>query len=166
MSLSINFGGSLETGHASLAQRIEILVAHLQPEVLRERRHDERIPIPVLFRLVPLDSNRQPLEDQSVTIVGKNISRRGLSFYHEQPLPYRRARVELAHPAGAEFAAEIDITWCRFTRPGWYESGGRLIRAVTPRSESRQFDGSQSGAEEVRRAEPLVGGSSAAGCRF
>jgi hypothetical protein len=39
--------------------------------------------------------------------------------------------IELTHPGIAPFAAEIDISWCRFTKPGWYESGGRLIRAVS-----------------------------------
>jgi hypothetical protein len=28
------------------------------------------------------------------------------------------------------FAVEIDINWCRFSKPGWYESGGRLIAAI------------------------------------
>jgi hypothetical protein len=30
------------------------------------------------------------------------------------------------------FAVEIDISWCRFSKPGWYESGSRLIAALTP----------------------------------
>jgi hypothetical protein len=24
----------------------------------------------------------------------------------------------------------IDLTWCRFNRHGWYESGGRFLQAV------------------------------------
>jgi hypothetical protein len=32
--------------------------------------------------------------------------------------------------------AEIDITWCRFTKPGWYESGGRLMRIAASATES------------------------------
>ena len=67
--------------------------------------------------------------------MGKNVSRRGMSFYHNRPLPYRRALIAVEHPALDGFAAEIDITWCRFTKPGWYESGGRLIAAMAPRPE-------------------------------
>jgi len=24
----------------------------------------------------------------------------------------------------------VDITWCRFTQHGWYDSGGRFLHAV------------------------------------
>lgn len=116
---------------ATLTTQIEALVSRLHPPIERERRHDDRIAIPVLFRLTPLDSNREPIESQAAIVVGKNISRRGLSFFHEQPTPYRRAIIELAQPGLGSFAAEIDVNWCRFTRPGWYESGGRLIRLVS-----------------------------------
>ena len=26
----------------------------------------------------------------------------------------------------------IDLNWCRFTRHGWYESGGRFLDVATP----------------------------------
>src|SRR4029078_7215939 len=116
---------------STLTSQIEALVSRLHPPVERERRHDDRIAIPVLFRLTPLDANRQPIESQAAIVVGKNISRRGISFFHERPTPYRRAIIELAQPGLGSFAAEIDVKWCRFTRPGWYESGGRLLRLVS-----------------------------------
>jgi hypothetical protein len=119
------------SNRASLTDQIASLVARLHPTVTLERRHDDRIAIPVLFRLTPLDSDRLPVTSLSAIVVGKNISRRGLSFFHENPIPHRRALIELTHPGIAPFAAEIDISWCRFTKPGWYESGGRLIRAVS-----------------------------------
>jgi hypothetical protein len=117
-----------------LARQVRELVDRLNPAVALERRRDERMPVPVLFRLTPLDHDREPIVSASVTVVGKNISRRGLSFYHEQPLPHRRALICLQHPEIGDFSAEIDITWCRFTKPGWYESGGRLVAAVQPSS--------------------------------
>ena len=86
---------------------------------------------PVLFVLTPLDSGLKPDHSQAVTVVGKNISRRGISFFHDRPLSFRRAIIELAHPGAGSFAAEVDVRWCRFTRPDWYESGGRLIRSLT-----------------------------------
>jgi hypothetical protein len=109
-------------------------VARLNPTVALERRRDERMPVPVLFRLTPLDDDRAPIVSAAVTVVGKNISRRGMSFYHEQPLPHRRALISVQHPEISDFSAEIDITWCRFTKPGWYESGGRLVAAVPANS--------------------------------
>lgn len=120
---------------AALIRQIEALVARLHPGVARERRHDERLTIPVLFRLTPLDANHEPIPSQSSIVVGKNISRRGMGFFHERPMPHRRAIIELAQPGLGSFAAEIDVNWCRFTRPGWYESGGRLIRVATQKLE-------------------------------
>jgi hypothetical protein len=115
---------------ARLAHQVEALLASLQPSVGRERRRDDRCAIPVLFKLTPLEAGGRPYTHEATIVVGKNISRRGLCFFHEQPISHRRAVIELAQPGLGEFAAEIDVTWCRFTKPGWYESGGRLVRAA------------------------------------
>lgn len=118
------------TARASLTNQVEELLARFHPDVPVERRRDIRYPIPALFCLTPLDSDRHPVEEEAVTVVGKNISRRGLSFYHERPLPHRRAVIALVDPNLGSFSAEIDVSWCRFRRPGWYESGGRLVRSA------------------------------------
>jgi hypothetical protein len=112
----------------SLTEQVETLLARLSPDVVVDRRRDERFPIPILFQIIPLDADRQPLEAEAKYVVGKNISRRGLSFFHDGPITFRRALVLLDHPGLGSFRAEIDVNWCRFARPGWYESGGRLIR--------------------------------------
>src|SRR5262249_5107506 len=116
--------------------QVESLLASLQPNVLRERRRDDRCAIPVLFKLTPLELGGRPLAHEATIVVGKNISRRGLCFFHEHAISHRRAVIELAQPGLGEFAAEIDVTWCRFTKPGWYESGGRLVRAANKIDES------------------------------
>ncbi len=127
-------GGIAAVGsdRTTLANQIGDLVERVHPKVRRERRRDERIALPVLFQLTPLDADRRPFEQDAIIVVGKNISRRGLCFFHEQPISQRRALIELAQPELGRFAAEIDVSWCRFTKPGWYESGGRLVRAVSP----------------------------------
>jgi hypothetical protein len=135
MTLAIEKNISAKTNRATLTIQIEALLSRLHPSVERERRHDDRIAIPVLFRLTPFDVDRQPLNHEASIVVGKNISRRGVSFYHEKPITHRRALIELADPSVGSFVAEIDVTWCRFTKPGWYESGGRLIRTAAPISE-------------------------------
>jgi hypothetical protein len=118
------------------------LVSRLHSSVISvERRHDPRAALPVLLRLTPLDADMQPDDEGSIIVVGKNISRRGISFYHDQPLPYRRAVISLEQPGLGEFAAEIDVNWCRFRGPGWYESGGRLLRAVRPMSSELHLTG-------------------------
>jgi hypothetical protein len=102
--------------------------------VTLERRRGDRHSIPVLFRLTPLAQDGQPVSRDTINVIGKNISRYGLSFYHAVPLPYRRAWISLENTEVATFAAEIDINWCRFSKRGWYESGSRLIAAIPPES--------------------------------
>jgi hypothetical protein len=138
MTQAIDFSSAPGVDRAALARQVQALVEWLHPAVTLERRRDDRLAIPVLFRLTPLDDVRRPIEAESITVVGKNISRRGVSFYHERPLSYRRALLSAQHPEFDDFAAEIDITWCRFTKPGWYESGGRLL-AAAPSQPSRQI---------------------------
>jgi len=118
------------TTRTTLTTQVEGLLARFHPDVPVERRRDIRYPIPALFCLTPLDADRHPVEEEAVTVVGKNISRRGLSFYHERPLSHRRALIALVDPNLGSFSAEIDVSWCRFRRPGWYESGGRLVRSA------------------------------------
>jgi hypothetical protein len=110
-----------------LARQMESLFSQVRPGMVRERRGDLRVAIPMLFRLTPLDASGEPIEGQASTVVGKNISRRGISFYHQAPIAHRRAILELEHPGDGHFAVEIDVRWCRFRRQGWYESGGQLI---------------------------------------
>jgi hypothetical protein len=116
----------------SLAQRIQALVTSIHPEVTVERRHDQRFAMPHLLSLTPLDANGEPLVDSATIVLGKDISRSGISFFHDRPLHYRRAIISLEQPEFGRFAAEIDIHWCRFTRPGWYVSGCRLVAEVAP----------------------------------
>jgi hypothetical protein len=116
---------------AALARQIQTLVARLHPTVTLERRRGERLSVPVMFRLTPLTDDGQAIAGESITVIGKNISRHGLSFYHAVPVPYRRARISVEN-IDVAFAVEIDINWCRFSKPGWYESGSRLIAAVVP----------------------------------
>lgn len=138
MSFTTENASNVGEVRTAFIQQIENLLGKVNPAVLHERRQDERLPIPVLFRLTPLEPNGRPIADEVTTVVGKNISRRGISFFHERPLPHRRAQIELVQPGMGEFAAEVDVKWCRFLRPGWYESGGRLIRAVTPNNWAAQ----------------------------
>jgi hypothetical protein len=140
MTLAIENSITAKTNRATLTIQIEALLSRLHPPVERERRHDDRVAIPVLFRLTPFDAERQALEQQASIVVGKNISRRGVSFYHEKPIAHRRALIELADPSVGSFVAEIDITWCRFTKPGWYESGGRLLRTAAPLGDSSTME--------------------------
>src|SRR5690606_35254030 len=81
--------------------------------------------------LMTLYSDESPQTPPQV-IVGRDISERGLGFYHSQPISFRAGIVVCDLPDGGQTAFEIDITWCRFARHGWYESGRRLLRVAPP----------------------------------
>ena len=96
-----------------------------------ERRRYTRYPLPCLIHLTPLDADVPTTE--SVVVVGRHLSENGLGFYHRDPLPYRRVIASLETPNGQWFAFLVDLTWCRFSKGGWYESGGRFLdTALSP----------------------------------
>ncbi len=95
---------------------------------LPERRCHTRYPFPCLIHLTPVDADGAA--EETVVVVGRDLSESGLGFYHHEPLPYRRVIASLEAPNGRWFAFLMDLTWCRFTKGGWYESGGRFIEAA------------------------------------
>jgi len=123
-------GSSLRT--AELIEEFHKLRKALQRPVTFERRSYGRLPLPLLLRLTPLDQTGQRLDELTTIVVGKDISPSGISFFHEQPLPHRRAIVTFEHPDVGTFTMEIDLGWCQFTGTGWYVSGGRLLRSLAP----------------------------------
>jgi hypothetical protein len=115
------------------------LLSNLYPKADRmERRRETRYPFPYLVHLTPVgDDGITPCGERLVA-VGKHISQRGLGFYHPRPLPHRRMIASLQSDTGHWYAFLIDLSWCRFTKQGWYESGGRFLQAVEPPEASTQ----------------------------
>jgi hypothetical protein len=97
---------------------------------LAERRHDNRYPFPSLIHLTPVGSDGVTPEGKTVVVVGKHISEQGCGFFHPAPLPYRRMIASVETRNGEWLAFLIDLSWCRFTKDGWYESGGRFLQTV------------------------------------
>jgi len=122
-----------EQGAASDEIRTQIwgLLSMLYPKVsVTERRRETRYPFPSLINLTPVGEDGATPCGESVVVVGKHVSERGLGFYHPKPLPYRRMIASLEGPRGDWFGFLVDLSWCRFTRHGWYESGGRFLESV------------------------------------
>jgi hypothetical protein len=94
------------------------------------RRQKDRTALPYLLQLTPLDDQGHPMTEEESVVVGRDFSTCGLSFFHSQPIPNRRAQISLNHPQSGRFTVEIQIRRCRFHRLGWYESNARLVRAV------------------------------------
>ncbi len=99
---------------------------------LIERRRDSRYPFPNLIHLTPVGPDGVSPEGETVVVVGRHLSEQGLGFFHQTPLPYRRMIASLECGKGHRLAFLIDLSWCRFTKDGWYESGGRFLQAVAP----------------------------------
>jgi len=96
-----------------------------------EKRRDGRRPFPMLMRLSPVEPHTLAPAGEPIVVVGKNLSDNGLGFFHPQPFPYRNAIVTLEDAAGRSLSLLLDISWCRFTRQGWYDSGGRFLQVVS-----------------------------------
>ena len=115
---------------ASDAAQLERLLHLLTPEV--DRRNQSRVAAPYLFLLTPLEDlgRGRPGEEtgSSLTVVGKDISHQGIGFYHEQPLAHRFVRLTIDDPQIGFCQIDLQLNRCRFTKLGWYESGGRILK--------------------------------------
>ncbi len=115
----------------SLSRQVQGLIGEAQAlEKNDERRSRDRFPIPYMFRLVPIGDDGKLREDETTTVVGKDISLSGVAFSHDHDLRCRRALISLDHPMVGRFAVEAEIVWTRPTPIGLYESGCRLVRTV------------------------------------
>ena len=115
---------------ANVRTRVWELLAAFYPEhEAMERRRESRYPFTNLIHLLPVGRDLSPCGDD-VVVAGKQISERGLSFYHPEPLPYRRMIASFESGNGHWLGFLVDLLWCRFTKYGWYESGGRFLQSV------------------------------------
>jgi hypothetical protein len=123
--------------HGAYGRVAEIISQLGSPKDVAERRREDRCPFPYLVHLTPVDQALRPV-GETVAVVGKHLSQRGLGFYHAHLLPHRRMIVSLEAGEGCWLSFLIDVKWCRFTRQGWYESGGRFLQPVDPPIELTQ----------------------------
>ena len=80
--------------------------------------------------LTPLDPGSALPDGDPTLVAGRNLSLQGVSFSHEHPLPYRDIVLTFALPGGGVESMVVRLKWCRFTRGGKYQSGGRLLRTT------------------------------------
>ncbi|MGW8258202.1 MAG: hypothetical protein ACWGMZ_12005 [Thermoguttaceae bacterium] len=107
----------------------ELLGATYPQQHLLERRREKRYPFPNLIHLTPLGDDGLTPADKSISVVGKHLSQHGLGFYHTKPLAHRRMIASL-ECNGHWLGFIIELRWCRFTKQGWYESGGRFLQTI------------------------------------
>lgn len=95
-----------------------------------DRRCDRREPFPYLIDIIPVARDGRLLHDEAMVVLGKHLSERGLDFYYQAPLPYRRVVASWECPDGGRAALLLDLRWCRCTKRGWYENGGRFLQVL------------------------------------
>jgi hypothetical protein len=107
--------------------------------ILREQRHqpagsdrraDRREPFPYPIYVTPVADDGSVQKDETIVVLGKHLSERGLDFYYEAPLPHRRVIASWEGHDGNWLALLLDLRWCRSTKHGWYENGGRFLQVV------------------------------------
>ncbi len=119
-------------GAGEFRNRLRGLLASTYPGgKIVERRKEPRYPYPNLVTLTPVAADGVTLEGTPIVVCGKQISESGIGFYHPEPLPYRRMIVSLELGVGRWLDLLVELTWCRFTRHGWYEGGGRFLNTST-----------------------------------
>lgn len=107
-----------------LSREIVSLIAGLASQ--GGRRHTERIPLPFLLELQPIEPASMASADGMV-VVGKDLSDAGIGFFHQHRIPHRRVRLRLELPELGPLEMIVEMLWCHFTRQGWYESGARIL---------------------------------------
>lgn len=125
----------LEISALSRLQEIESLVDTLVAswnrsyQVVPNRRwHRAALDKPVV--LTPLDEETELPVGDPLIASGKDVSVRGISFLHIDPLPY--CKVAVSFPDDQEIPTSVVtwLKWCRFTKEGLYQSGGRFVRMI------------------------------------
>lgn len=102
------------------------------PRWISERRADDRVSFAHLIELTPIEDTSLRVTGEPVFVVGKQLAARGLDFFHTEVLPFKRAIVSFDSTIGLDEHFVLNLSWCRFLRPGWYDSGGRFTHVVEP----------------------------------
>lgn len=95
-----------------------------------DRRRRPRLAIPYVFRLTPIDDNGNLLEDQTTSVVGRDLSLNGISFSFDEEPKFKRALISLDHAAVGRFAVVAKLVWSKRTLVGLFETGCQLLGTV------------------------------------
>lgn len=129
------FSTTLETPSLGALKEIATLLRELPASwqngpFVWERRNGHRAQFTELIQLTPLDEETQEAAGETHSVQGRDLSLHGASFIHQEPLPFRTVGLTFDLPSGARATIILRLTWCRFTRQGWYESGGRFLKPI------------------------------------
>ncbi|WP_425615145.1 hypothetical protein NA78x_005042 [Anatilimnocola sp. NA78] len=113
-----------------ISQQVQVALAGAQADRQIERRTETRHPYPYPIHMTPVDRDGHPLVDQTFVVVGKHVSNHGVDFYYAQPVEWSKVIASFNLPEGRWIGLLMELTWCRFSRHGWYDNGGRFVSVV------------------------------------
>jgi hypothetical protein len=140
LALSSCFPVALPTAGATAGNRredpiretVQLALASVRDErKAAERRRESRYPYPYPVHLTPVARDGQADVEETIVVLGKHLSEHGLDFYHREPLPHRRVIASLPDGENRWIGLLLDLTWCRFSRHGWYDNGGRFLSVAS-----------------------------------
>ncbi len=115
----------------TIRRQVWSLLAGLYPHGSAiERRAAQRFAFPQLLYLTTTQADGRAPGDQTIVVVGKTLSEGGLGFFHREPIVERHVIASLPNHEHRFVGFLLDITWCRYTTLGWYESGGRFLEVI------------------------------------
>ena len=106
--------------------------ANDRSETLPERRASPRQAFSQLIQLTPVHRDQVTIAGPPFHVVGREISRDGMGFYHTAAIPHRYVIAEFGYDEHALVRVAMQLIWCRFLREGWYDSGAQFLSLVHP----------------------------------
>ena len=98
----------------------------------KQQRSSPRFPLNFSMKLFPLGGRGKRLHFEPMSIIGRDISSKGLGFIHEHQIPDKRVIIYCYRPGAARFAFEAQIVWTTPSTQGGFESGCMFLRKVPP----------------------------------
>ena len=135
MKLHENSPSRLSGDLPAPSRQSQIEIRRLVSAAVAQHRHPSQTDNPSYTPSAGLRAHVLPLDRQgqmgpACQIEVKDFDERGITFHHPQPLHDRRALVVLEGLNLGRIAAEVDLSWCRFSHGGQYTSGGRFVQLV------------------------------------
>lgn len=114
-----------------IAQLVNSAISAVEPtRRSTERRREARYAYPYPIHLTPLAGDGQAVPAETFVVIGKHLAPHGVDFYSPHPIAHRRVIVSLDCGVDGWIGLAVELAWCRFSRHGWYDNGGRFIGVV------------------------------------
>ena len=109
---------------------LETLVASWNNSPIVQNRRWHRAGYDKPIAVTPLDDRIDVAVGETLLAQGHDLSREGISFTHNSPLPYQKIAATFPVQEDVYESVIVRLTWCRFTSRGKYKSGGRFLRTI------------------------------------